>query len=103
MMCQVHTGAYVSHYSHLENRLYRLPPRNNTTYILHVLIVPITTHTHVRLKAIGKNAAKKRKEEKGKKAKNERKEDETRKEKQEKTRQVVSRGSKERKREEALY
>ena len=53
---------HTSHYSRLENRLYRMPPNkdySSTTYMLHV--VPITTHTHDRRKSIGK---KKKKEEK---------------------------------------
>ena len=63
----------------------------NTEYILPV--VPITTHTHVKLKSIGKKETKRRKGDKGK----ERKEN-TRKARKDRTR----RGSKERKKEKKL-
>ena len=59
---------HTSHYSRLENRLYRLPPKKDyPVYILHA--VPITTHTHDRRKSSGKNETKKEKmkERKGKK------------------------------------
>ena len=60
-MCQVHTGTYIA----------LLAPEKTTTplatqrrlpraYILHV--VPITTHTHVRLKLIGKSKRKEKTE-----------------------------------------
>ena len=35
-----------------------------TTYILHVLVVPITTHMHVRLKSIGKKEKREKKKRK---------------------------------------
>ena len=69
-MCQVHTGAYVSLLAPRKTGKTdhtAFHPRKNTTYILHV--VPITTHTHVRRKSIGKKKPrkdKKKKEGKGK-------------------------------------
>ena len=52
----------------LKSRLYRLP-KKTTTYILHVLIVPVTAQTHVRRKSVGEKETKKNKEEKGKERK----------------------------------
>ena len=66
-MCQVHTGAYVSLLAPGKNDYTVCHPRKTTTYILNV--VPITTHTHVRLKSIGKKKQRKRKEEKRKEEK----------------------------------
>ena len=60
MMCQVHTGAYVSLLAPEKTDYIASHLRKTTTYILHV--VPITTHTHVRHKSIGKK--KKRKDKK---------------------------------------
>ena len=42
-MCQVHTGAYVSLLARGKTDYTGCHPRKTTTYILHVLIVPITT------------------------------------------------------------
>ena len=93
-MCQVHTGAYVSLLAPGNTHYTACHPRKTTTYILH--LVPITTHTHDRLKSIGKKKQrkdKKIKERKGKerkerkrRTKKERK-GKKRQEKQEKTRQ----------------
>ena len=66
-MSQAHTGIYVALLA-TENMDYpACHPEKTTTYILHV--IPITTHTYVRLKSIGK---KKRKEKKQKRGKNKR-------------------------------
>ena len=108
-MYQVHTGAYTSHFSRLEKPTIPLATQRKTaTYILHV--VPITTHTHVGRKSIGKKKQKNRlygekgKERKGKKRKEkksekgkERKEDKKSNKKQDKKR------SKERKKEKTSY
>ena len=58
-MCQVNTGAYVSLLAPGKTDYTACYPGKTTTYILRV--VPITTHTHVRLKSVGK---KKQREEK---------------------------------------
>ena len=86
-MCQVHTGAYVSLLAPEKADYTACHPGETTTYILHV-----ATHTHVRLKSIGKkrNKAKKRKEEKGK----ERKEKKAKKERKEKKRKRKRKGKK---------
>ena len=61
-MCQAHTDEYVSLLAPGKTDQTACHTGKTTTYILHV--VPITTHTHVRHKSIGK---KNRKEsEKGK-------------------------------------
>ena len=61
MMCQVHTGAYVSLLAPGKTDYTACHPRKTTTYVLHV--VSITTHTHNRRKSIGKK--KQRRERKG--------------------------------------
>ena len=101
-MCQAHTGAYVSLLAAGEIDYTACHPARTTTYILHVL--PITTHTHVRRKSIGKkNKENKRRERKGKK----REESEKGKEIKEKTRQArknkTRRRIKERKREKKCH
>ena len=82
-MCQVHTGAYVSQLAPRKTDYTACHPRKPTTYILHV--VPITTHTHVRRKLIGKKnkenigRERKGKKRKDKKSKKTRREEESRK------------------------
>ena len=70
-----------------ENRLYRLPPKKTTTYILHV--VSITTHTHGRRKSNGKekqrtNEKRKERKEKRRKRKTKRKKEKNVKKKKDK-------------------
>ena len=63
---------HTSHYTRLK--------KPTATYILHVRIVPITTHAHVKVKSIGKKKETKKrkgKKRKEKKAKKERKEKKT--------------------------
>ena len=77
-MCQVRTGAYVSQLAPGKTDYTACHPRKTTTHILH--FVPITTHTHVRRKLIGKKKQRKyrkRKERKEKK-RQEKQEDKTR-------------------------
>ena len=62
-MCQAHTGEYASLLAPGKTDHTACHPGKTTTYLLHV--VPITTHTHVRRKSIGKKKRikeKKRKE-----------------------------------------
>ena len=87
-------GPYVRRTTPEKKHYTACDPENTTTYMLHV--VPITTHTRVRLKAIEKTK-RKQKTEKERKSKNEsekgkerrkkktRKEDEARKGKEKKT------------------
>ena len=85
-MCQVYTGAYVSLLAPRKTDYTACHPRKTTTYILHV--VSITTHTHDRLKSIGKKKQitnKKRKERKEKRRKRKKK---TKKERKEQKRHV---------------
>ena len=96
MMCQVHTGAYVSLLAPTKTDYTACHPRKTTTYILHV-VVPITMHTHVRHRSIGKKKqrkGKKRKERKGKKrresAKGKEKKEKARKARKDKTRRGSS-------------
>ena len=65
-LCQVQAGAYVSLLTPGETKHSDCHPRKTTTYILHVLILSITTHTHDRRRSIGEKETKKRKEDKGK-------------------------------------
>ena len=96
-MCQVHTGAYVSLLAPGKTDYTACHPRKITTYeyILRVLIVSITTHTHDRRKSIGEKKQRKekkvkeRKEKKKAKKKNQR--EKGRKEKTRKSRQDVKR------------
>ena len=60
-MCQVHSEAYVSLLTPGETNYSDCHPRKTTTYILHVLIVSITTHTHDRRKSIGEKKQRKEK------------------------------------------
>ena len=57
-MCQVNTGTYISLLAPEKPDYIACHPEKTTTYILHV--VPITTHTHVKLKTIGKNKKRKK-------------------------------------------
>ena len=87
-MCPVHTGAYVSLLAHIACH-----PRKTTVFILRV--VPITTHTHVRLKSIGKkkhrkdNKIKERKGKKRKDKKSEKRQDKKRKQGKGKRKNVI--------------
>ena len=85
-MCQVHTGAYVSQLAPGKTDYTACHPRKTTTHILH--FVPITTHTHVRRKLIGKmkqRKYRKRKERKEKrKTRKARRQDEKRKQEKQK-------------------
>ena len=56
--CQVYSGAYVSLLAPGTTDYTACHPRKTTTYILHVLIVPITTHKHDRRKSFGKKLSK---------------------------------------------
>ena len=60
LQCARSILVHTFHYLRLKNRLYRLHPGKATTYIL-LHVVPVTPHTHDRLKSIGKNGTKKRK------------------------------------------
>ena len=64
-MCQIHTGTYVALLAPEKNDYAACHPAKTTTYILHV--VPITTHTHVRLKTIGNKGRKEEKRRKKRK------------------------------------
>ena len=103
MMCQVHSGACVSLLAPGKTDYTACHPRKTTTYILHVLIVPITTHTHDRRKSIGKETKKskedKEKERKDKNAKKRNRNGRKRKDKKSKKRQDKKRkqGKEERK------
>ena len=100
-MCQVHIGAYVSLLEPEKNDYTACCTGKTTTFILHG--VPITTHMHVRLKSIGKNRNKKRKEGK-RKGRKEKKRKKARKGKERKDKKdKARRGSKERKREKTSY
>ena len=56
-MYQVHIGAFVSLIAPGKTDYTACHPRKATTYIFYV--VPITTHTHVRPKSIGKEKQRK--------------------------------------------
>ena len=56
-MCQLNTGAYVSLLAPRNTDYTACHPRKTTTHILHV--VPVTTHTRVRRKSIGKKRQRK--------------------------------------------
>ena len=64
-MCQAHTGTYLALLAPENTDYTGCHPENTTTYILHV--VPITTHTHIRLESTGKKKKKKRKDRKDRK------------------------------------
>ena len=72
MVCQVHTGEYVSLFAARKTDYAACHPRKTTTYILHV--VPITARTRDRRKSTGKKKQRREKkivERKFKKVKNE--------------------------------
>ena len=64
--CQVHAGPYVSLLAPGKTDYTACHPRKTSTYILHVSIVSITTHTHNRRKSIGKNKQRTKKRNKNK-------------------------------------
>ena len=66
MMCQVHTGAYVSLIAPGKPDYTACHPGNTITYhVWYILqVVFIATQTHVRPKSIGKEETNNRKEEK---------------------------------------
>ena len=100
-MCQVHTGAYVPLLAPEKTGYTACHPRKTTTYILHV--IPINTHTHDRLKSIGKKKQRKERKIKERKEKTRRRKNEKGNKRKEKTRKArkdkTRRGSKERNRE----
>ena len=98
----VRTGAYVSLPAHEKTDYTACYPGKNTTYILHV--VPITTHTHVRTKSIGKKKQRKEKnEEKGKERDGkERKGKERKKKERKRKRKAKTRQEEKRQKEEAM-
>ena len=100
-MSQLHTGTCFSSLPPENTDHNACYPEKTTTYILHV--VPITNHTHVRLKSLGKKKGKERKgkgregkERKEKKRKDKTRQDKTRQDKtrQDKTRQEKTRQDK---------
>ena len=91
-MCQVHTGAYVSLLAPGKTDYTACHPRKTTTYILHV--VPITTHTHDRLKSIRKSKqGKKRQESEKRKRKGKKKTRKARKDKKRKQEKEIEKMS----------
>ena len=60
-MFYIHAGAYVALFAPGKKNCYTAcHPEKTPMYMLHV--VPITTHTHVKLKSIGKKKRKERKQ-----------------------------------------
>ena len=95
MMCQVHTGAYVSLLAPGKTDYYTAcHPRKTTTYILHIVHIP--THTHDRRKSIRKKGTTKRKniikEREDKKAKNEERKERKDKKRRDKKKQDTKHG-----------
>ena len=101
-MCQVQTGAYVSLLAPGKTDYTACHSGKITTYILHA--VPITTHTHVRRKSIGKrNKDRKKRERKGKKRKESEKGEETKEKTRKARKDKTRRGSKEGKKEKTSF
>ena len=96
-MCQIHTGAYTSHYTHAwRNRLYRLPPKKD----YHVYITRINSIYHYayarQTQVNWRKETKKRKEDKGK----ERKEKKAKQKKNEKGKERKEKDKKSKKRQD---
>ena len=94
-MCQVKTGAYVALFAPGKIDYTACHPGKTTTYIL--LVVPVTTHTHVRRKSIGNKKQRKERRERKEKKRNEKKRNEMKRKESEKGKEIKKKARKARK------